>query len=347
MANQWLKLTRAAFLALRASTSLQAAPAAWPKRYPPRLTRMDDSMKIELQTDDEGLTGRECPAPECEKYFKIQFGTGLEGDVPCTCPYCGHRGPHDEFMTQDQIDYVKSVAVRHVSGMLHKELKKLERRPKRNQFISIGVKVRGSRTPLHYYSEKELEQIVVCDSCTLRYAIYGAFGFCPDCGQHNSDQILNANLAVAEKLLDLAQDAESEVAAKLAENTLEDAVSAFDGFGRETCAVYADKSSDAAKAQKLSFQNIERAADQVSDLFSVNMRDGVSDDQWDFVLRCFQKRHVLAHKMGVIDDEYVRKTGASPSLVGRKVEITAEEARNLCGQLRIFGRNLADGMRSA
>ncbi len=304
-------------------------------------------MKIELQTNGEGFTGRECPASDCEKYFKIQFGTGLPGEFPCTCPYCGHRGSHNNFMTKDQNKYIKSVALRHVGGMIHKELKKLERRPKQNQLISIGIKVRGYRTPLHYYNEKELEQIVVCDNCTLRYTIYGTFGFCPDCSEHNSHQILNANLELAEKLLNLAEDTETEVATKLIENTLEDAVSTFDGFGREICSVYAEKASDSTKAKRISFQNLERAAAQVSELFSINIRDALTDQEWAFVLKCFQKRHVLAHKMGVIDGDYVRKTGISPSLVGRKVNIYTQDAKNLCAQLRVIGKNLSNGLRSA
>ena len=42
--------------------------------------------------------------------------------------------------------------------------------------------------------EKQLETEVVCVNCTLRYSVYGVFAFCPDCGQHNSLQILDKNL---------------------------------------------------------------------------------------------------------------------------------------------------------
>ena len=307
---------------------------------------MDTSIKIKLQKDDSGFTGRECPSSDCEKYFKIQFGTGLPGNVPCTCPYCGHKGPHNEFMTQDQNELVLSAAKQHVTELLQKEFKKLELKPKRNQFISLEVKVSDFRTPLHCYSEKELEQIVVCDNCTLRYAIYGAFGFCPDCSQHNSYQILNANLAVSEQQLDLADSANSEVAARLVKNILENAVSAFDGFGRETCSVYSEKASDSTKAKKISFQNIALAADKVNELFSVDIRDSLTEDDWNFVLKCFQKRHVLVHKMGVIDEGYIRKTGASQALLGRKMEITSQETEDFYIQLRVIGKNLVDALRS-
>ena len=63
--------------------------------------------------------------------------------------------------------------------------------------------------------------------------MYGVFAFCPDCGQHNSLQILEGSFGTVTKLLDLASTAPEELGRKLVQNALEDCVSAFDGFGRE------------------------------------------------------------------------------------------------------------------
>jgi hypothetical protein len=67
------------------------------------------------------------------------------------------------------------------------------------------------------------------------YAIYGVFGWCPDCGLHNSLQILTKNLELAKKELLLAKSADTELANHLIGDALENVVSAFDGFGREIC----------------------------------------------------------------------------------------------------------------
>ena len=56
------------------------------------------------------------------------------------------------------IEYAKSVVLNKVSGDLLKMMKKMEMKPKRNQFISIGITVKGRPTPITYYSEKELEE---------------------------------------------------------------------------------------------------------------------------------------------------------------------------------------------
>ena len=77
--------------------------------------------------------------------------------------------------------------------------------------------------------------------------------------QHNSIQILDKNLDVVGKMLEMATREGKVLAEKLIENALEDCVSAFDGFGRELCRVHATKARIPAKAEKINFQNLEGA----------------------------------------------------------------------------------------
>ena len=59
----------------------------------------------------------------------------------------------------------------------------------------------GRPIPIHRYREPQLETVVTCSDCTLRYSVYGVFGFCPDCRKHNSLEILNKNLDVVTKMI--------------------------------------------------------------------------------------------------------------------------------------------------
>jgi len=292
---------------------------------------MEFSVKIE--PDEDGYTGRECP--QCEKYFKIKFGTGLRNASDCHCPYCNHIGLHDVFCTKQQIEYAKSVAVHKISGEFLKSLKKMERKPQRDMFISIGITVKGRPTPIAYYLEKELEEKVHCSNCTLEYTIYGTFGYCPDCGVHNSQQIVNTNFDLVLKILDLASKADGDVKTKLIENSLEDAVSAFDGFGREHCSdIY----------HKIAFQNIGAAKDKLLKEHGLDISARLDANQWNFVSEQFQKRHLLAHKMGVIDEEFIVKTGKDQSLIGRKVSITENDVRLLVSHLKVVVENIFSGV---
>jgi hypothetical protein len=241
-------------------------------------------VRVELPCDADGYTGRECPS--CKKYFKVKEGTGLPGPAPCHCPYCNHTAETQEFVTADQLEYAQSVALNRLSGALLATLKTMERRPDPRALVSIGVKVSGSPEPIIHYSERELEERITCAACTLQYTIYGAFGFCPDCGVHNSLQIVNTNFDLILRMLDLAKSAPEEVSGKLVENALEDAVSCFDGFGRELCS---------GLRFNLSFQNIEVARDRLAKEMGLDIAS-TDSAKWKFVCEQFQKRHLLARR---------------------------------------------------
>ncbi len=288
---------------------------------------------VTIKPDADGYTGLECPT--CERYFKIKFGTGLPGAPECHCPYCNHIAPRTKFWTKQQIEYAKSVAVNKISDQLLSQMKQMERRPDPRAFLSIGITVKGSPTPIAYYSEKQLEERVTCSSCTLEYTIYGAFGFCPDCGVHNSLQIVNANFDLLLKTLDLANTADADLSKKLVENALEDAVSCFDGFGREHCV---------NQPYKISFQNIDGAKERLQREVNLDISAALNQNQWKFVCEQFQKRHLLAHKMGIIDSDFVSKTGSSSSLLGRKVVVSEADVRSLVAHLRVIADALCRGI---
>jgi len=296
------------------------------------LQNIDNMIEVKMPTDEFGYTGRECPNDTCKGYFKIIFGTGLKGVTDCHCPYCGHTADQSQFHTPDQIEYAHSVVTRKVFDAVEKDFKSMEFdiKPKGPFGIGISMKVQSSPPhPLHHYREKDLETHIECPNCTLKYAVYGVFAFCADCGQHNSLQILSDNLRVIEKMLDMALKSTDKIASKLVENALEDCVSSFDGFGRELCKIHAEKSSNSSRAEDMSFQNLGGAKQNLINLFDFTISDGLSDDEWKTAVRCFQKRHLINHKMGVVDNEYIQKTGDTTSIVGRKIIITEEEVREL------------------
>ncbi len=281
--------------------------------------------QISIRPDKDGYTGRECPT--CEKYFKIKNGTGLPEATDCHCPYCNHLGPQNEYWTKQQLEYAKSVVINKVSNDLIAQMKKMERKPDPHAFLSIGISVKGSPAPIAYYSETDLEQRVTCANCSLDYSIFGNFGYCPDCGVHNSLQILNANFDLIKKMLELAESAEEIISEKIIENCLEDAVSSFDGFGREYC------SKD---DNTISFQSIKAAKDKLNAFYGFDISSELDSPAWEFVNAQFQKRHLLAHKMGVIDEEYIRKTGISQGMLGRKIKIEKHDVDKLIEHLKIM-----------
>jgi hypothetical protein len=302
------------------------------------LEGLGKQIDVPIKPDEDGYVGRECPIESCLGYFKITVGTGLKGPAPCHCPYCGHSGSHNTFWTQEQLEYAKSIALRQITDALHRDLKGMEfdHKPRGGFGIGISLKVtHGQPHPIRYYREKKLETSVICDNCTLRYAIYGVFGWCPDCGVHNSRQILAKNLELAEKELVLSDSAEGEMAEHLIGDALENAVSAFDGFGRAI---------SSQQGHETRFQSLAGARRNVLDAFGFDFADVTTPQEWDFVCRMFQKRHLLSHRMGVIDHEYVQKANDPIAMIGRKIVVTRNEVETSLMLVRRMGNRLYEGI---
>jgi hypothetical protein len=303
-----------------------------------------------MKNDDEGFFGRECPNEDCLGYFKIELGTGLQGkDLPCHCPYCGHVGPHDTFWTQDQLEYARSIAMREVRQYVGDMLKRTfpPSRPRRGDFISISVEYKpGIPLPLYRYEEKQLETALVCSECGLHYAVYGVFGYCPDCGSHNSLQILDANLDLASRELALSSTVEGSLSDQLVADALENGVSAFDAFGREIFHVNSALATAPDETARMSCQNLESLKSRVLKLFENDLDSPFSADEWRALVQGFQKRHLIAHRMGVIDQAYIDATGDLGAVVGRKVYLDSVEVAHLLLLIRRIGRHIRNFLRA-
>lgn len=302
---------------------------------------------ISLPTDEEGYLGRECPNTDCKGYFKIMCGTGLEGVTECNCPYCGYTADQSEFHTHDQIEYAKSIAIRKITNEIINDLKSLEFDIKSTGPLGIGFSMKvkhGMPHPIHLYREKALETHIECANCTLKYAVFGVFAYCPDCRQHNSFQILVKNLELAVKMLDLTTTIHQDLAERLIENALEDCVSAFDGFGREICRIHAMKSTDPDRVEKISFQNLDGAKQNIAGLFGFDLAAELTIDEWTVAIQGFQKRHLLSHKMGIVDAEYLRKSGDNRASIGHKVMIESDEVREIVQILGKLAQSVYKGL---
>ena len=302
-----------------------------------------DGISISIPSDDEGFTGRECPSSECEGYFKVKFGTGLtESDVPCHCPYCGHTASHSQFYTREQAEYIRSIALRTVADAVRKDLKSMEfeQRPSGPFGVGVSLRVRPGRSvPVRHYREKRLETDIKCSACSLQYSVYGVFAFCPDCREHNSLEILESNMDLIGRMVDLADGAGPDVARGLMENALEDCVSAFDGFAREVVRIY----NVGTALSKIRFQNLADRTLHAS--CGVALSASVTGKEWRLLIRGFQKRHVIAHRMGVVDSDYIARTGDSAAVVGRKIRVSAGEIGKILQVIRKIAVGLSVALR--
>lgn len=286
---------------------------------------MKKELRINLPTDEHGLTGRECPS--CKNYFKVKFGTGLPTSH-CICPYCREEADHSQFFTEAQIEYARSFAVREVLGP---ELRKLERsfkeleRSTRGGFIQFKVKTSGFNFPLKYYQERELETHVICDHCGLEFAIYGVFANCPDCTHLNALVVFKKSIEVAKKrlkLIDTLDRTDKSLKEAILEDALSGGISAFDGFGKALREKYPNKLT---KRPKNLFQNILALSDCLKNTSGKSLSDLIGKSEFEFLLKWFQVRHIYEHNMGVVDEDFVKIIPGMKHLKGKKYPLKRDE----------------------
>jgi hypothetical protein len=186
-----------------------------------------------------------------------------------------------------------------------------------------------------------LETPVECGHCTLRYKVYGLYGHCPDCGRHNALQIFETDLDMVLRMLDAARTQPAELQKKLVENALEDCISNFDAFGRELCSRHSARAVNPAKAEKISFQNLAGAQANLQQQFSIDFAAGLPPAEWDAAVKAFQKRHVFAHKRGVVDQDYIDKTRDTSVTLGHLMPLEEAEIIELLRLLRPLASHLA------
>lgn len=85
----------------------------------------------------------------------------------------------------------------------------------------------------------------------------------------------------------------------------------------------------------MSFQNISNARDRLFNEYNIDISIDLKDTEWSFIVHQFQKRHLLAHKMGVVDEEFVKKTRIDYANIGKKVSITRNDVIDLIKYLNI------------
>ena len=309
------------------------------------LHRLGNSIQVQVPTDSDGYTGRACPKQDCKGYFKIMLGTGiLEEEVPCHCPYCGFSDSQNNFFTQQQIDYATSVAKKRILEAFRKDLKQLEfdhKPPKGSLGMSLSMKLKPGRSiPIRHFRESKLQTYVTCSNCTLKYAVYGIFAYCPDCGQHNSLQMFEANLDIIEKIIN-SSEYSNEIAEKITEIALERCIAEFDGFGNNLLSVISTESKFNIPSLSINFQNISSCKEKIADSLNVDISQNIPPEQWSQLLVLFQKRHLLAHKSGVIDQHYITRSGDKNAVVGRKINVTMADVELVIRSLRIIARDLS------
>lgn len=295
------------------------------------------TVSVPISDDDEGYFDRECPSEECLFQFKILSEDWKEKvrDEEVFCPFCGHSADADKWWTREQIEHAKQAALAQIKSAFGNALKRdavrWNRRQPRKSFISMTMKVdnRPQHVPLPPAAAEPMQLKITCPACSCRYAVIGAAYFCPACGHNAADQVFTLTIAGIRKSLDALDVVRTAIADRdtaenttrlIIENGLQNAVTAFQRCAE---AIFASIPST-SKPRRNAFQNLAEGSQLWQATVGTTYADHLTDDGLQRLGRAFQQRHLLAHTQGIVDNDYVAKSGDRRYRPGQRIVVKAD-----------------------
>lgn len=312
---------------------------------------------ISLPIDDEGYFDRQCPSEECGANFKVLFEDWRDkvSDEQVFCPICRFETTADTWNTPEQVEYISAVARNHVQGIITSAMKEDAGRFNRSQksgFISLSLSVKPGQPQIEIPVSVAdiMQQTFTCEACSCRYASVGLAYFCPSCG-HNSvlitiEKTLDTVRQVMGKTSDMVRALETVVdkdtARDSVRNILEDSllrlVGAFQYFADY---LFNQKPGAASiKQRKNVFQNLTESSVLWKTLTGKGYENLLSTPDFADLERLFQKRHLIAHRNGIVDQEYITKTCDSTYTIGQRLVISETNVLRLADILYTLSTEL-------
>lgn len=193
----------------------------------------------------------------------------------------------------------------------------------------MKVDNRPQHVPLPPAAAEPMQLKITCPACSCRYAVIGAAYFCPACGHNAADQVFILTIAGIRKSLDALDVVRSAIADRdtaenttrlIIENGLQNAVTAFQRCAE---AIFASIPST-SKPRRNAFQNLAEGSQLWQATVGTNYADHLTDDGLQRLGRAFQQRHLLAHTQGIVDNDYVAKSGDRRYRPGQRIVVKAD-----------------------
>lgn len=293
------------------------------------------NIKIPIKADEKGYIDRKCPAKECSFVFKLKE-SAFENINTMYCPMCGHENNIlNSWMTQEQynqaVEVAKTYALVMIQNHIDKTFKGIAKSKSHNKYCKItykpGKRISYDNMPITQTEKWELE--IKCSECNTEYSVIGNAYFCPKCGKNNIMNNIEESLLIIKKITD-SGDELFEMFAKLygkdyaticcreiLENSLGDIVSNFQSFAYE---IFKREKKD-IKVRVNDFQILEVGNDLFNSNFGIKYTDFITAAEYDAMNIYFQKRHVIEHLNGIVDQKYIDKTNDLNYKIGQRIII--------------------------
>jgi predicted RNA-binding Zn-ribbon protein involved in translation (DUF1610 family) len=315
------------------------------------------TISIPINTDEKGYIDKQCPAENCEFIFKVneEDWKNILRDEAVWCPLCGYDAPADQWYTHEQVDHSKSEAIAMIKGKINKAMRsdaaKFNRRQPKGRFISMSMEVKGGtqRTQLLPAPAAQAMQLEIqCEECDSRFAVIGSAYFCPACGHNSVTRMFLDSIRKIKAKKDnvqsikktMAEQAGKDEAELLARSLLESCIlDGVTGFQKYCEGVYVKYGSPPQNA----FQRLSQGSQLWKDTIGKEYADWLGAGELSALNVLFQKRHLLAHNEGIVDESYLRKSEDTSYRLNQRIVISEQNIENLLAYLE----KLYNGLKAA
>lgn len=303
-----------------------------------------ENIPITFLSDNKGYFDRECPNPNCLYVFKIHMKDweNKVSDEEVHCPMCGHVDTSDKWWTQEQLDemrdIVTSYALNVIQNTLEKSFKKLANSTRNNKFIQIkykpGRRISFINNPIGQREEWTTD--IVCEKCQTRYSVIGSAYFCPCCGYNSALSVFNKSMESIKNMIDSLSevkitltniydvDTAETMYRQLLEGTIGNIVSAFQKFA--SC-LYDEITGNTSRVND--FQIVDKGSQLFIDATGKGFETWLDYNEINDMKVLFQKRHLIEHNSGLVDQKYIDKSGDLTYSVGQRLVIKISDSIRL------------------
>lgn len=287
------------------------------------------SLSIFIASDTQGMFGHQCQ--NCGGYWRSEASPAR---WRMTCPYCGLRAESHAFLTDGQLRYAKACC-----DLIEQALSSDKDGESVVDMDKVADAVgKDCEKPKFYYAEQSQQNKYTCLACNELNDILGRYGYCSRCGTYNGVYELENDLKdIRDKI---TKDNQYEDCAR-------DAVAAFDSFARQIAKQLAKRIPMTPARQKewsgKLFHNIKPCADAFKTIFDIDAFENFKQDEINFVVLMFHRRHIYEHNGGEVDEKYIRDSGDTSVRVKQVIHENFRTANRIVDLVFKIAQNISEG----
>jgi hypothetical protein len=303
----------------------------------------EHTFSVPIAADKNGFIDRECPSQDCLFPFKVHRDDWKKifRDDEVFCPQCRHSAPSNRWHTQAQIKHFEGKARNYMERELHNMLQGFGRdfnsRQDRNSLVTISMKVSGGSYRSYTLPSPAIEPFeltIKCDDCGARFAVIGSAFFCPCCGRNSAEKMFDSSLEKIEAKLGnldalrslLEKVGQKNEAANICRSLIESCLFDLVGALQRLCEELYARTPRCELAPFNAFQRLTQSSEMWRKPIGEGYEEWLGQSDFNSLKIYYQRRHLLTHHEGIVDQQYIYRSGDNTYRLGQRIVVTSRDA---------------------